>query len=95
MLSIFYAPFDPGAATTGGKLSAIETRLNSLGFQLPAPPAPGSNYVSFVVQDRFVFLAGVISTSRGSLITGTVGADKVSKTVTKQPALAFLFNWPT
>lgn len=57
-------------------MSAIERRLNSLGFQLPEPPAPGGNYVSFVIQDRFVFLAGVISTSHGSLITGTVGADK-------------------
>jgi enamine deaminase RidA (YjgF/YER057c/UK114 family) len=58
------------------QLSAIEARLKSLGFQLPEPPAPGGNYVSFVLQDRFVFLAGVISTRNGELITGTVGSDK-------------------
>jgi enamine deaminase RidA (YjgF/YER057c/UK114 family) len=57
-------------------LSAIEGRLKSLGFQLPEPPTPGGNYVSFVVQDRFVFLAGVISTWNGALISGTVGANK-------------------
>jgi len=57
-------------------LSAIEARLKSLGFQLPVPPAPGGNYVPFVVQDSFAFLAGVISTWNGAVITGTVGADK-------------------
>jgi hypothetical protein len=57
-------------------LSAIEARLKSLGFQLPEPPAPGGNYVPFVVQDSFVFFAGVISTWNGAVITGTVGADK-------------------
>jgi len=57
-------------------LSAIEARLKSLGFQLPEPPAPGGNYVPFVVQDSFVFFAGVISTWNDAVITGTVGADK-------------------
>jgi enamine deaminase RidA (YjgF/YER057c/UK114 family) len=57
-------------------LSAIEARLHSLGFELPEPPAPGGNYLPFVVQDRFIFLAGVISVCNGTLITGTVGADK-------------------
>jgi enamine deaminase RidA (YjgF/YER057c/UK114 family) len=58
------------------QLSASEARLRSLGFQLPDPPAPGGNYVPFVVQDRFVFLAGVISIWNGTLITGTVGAGR-------------------
>jgi enamine deaminase RidA (YjgF/YER057c/UK114 family) len=57
-------------------LSAIEARLQSLGFELPDPPTPGGNYVPFVVHDRFVFLAGVISIFNGLLIAGTVGADK-------------------
>ena len=57
-------------------MSAIEARLKSLGFQLPESPAPGGNYVPFAVQDSFVFLAGVISTWNGAVITGTVGADK-------------------
>jgi enamine deaminase RidA (YjgF/YER057c/UK114 family) len=58
------------------RLSAIEARLASLGLQLPEPPAPGGNYVPFVAQDRFVFLAGVISAWDGELITGTIGANK-------------------
>ena len=45
-------------------------------FSSQTPPVPGGNYVSFVVQDRSVFLAGVISTWNGELITGTVGTDK-------------------
>jgi enamine deaminase RidA (YjgF/YER057c/UK114 family) len=57
-------------------LSAIEAQLQSLGLQLPDPPVPGGNYLPFVIQDQFIFLAGAISISHGRLIAGTVGADK-------------------
>jgi enamine deaminase RidA (YjgF/YER057c/UK114 family) len=57
-------------------LSAIEAQLQSLGLQLPDPPVPGGNYLPFVIQDHFIFLAGAISILHGRLIAGTVGADK-------------------
>jgi enamine deaminase RidA (YjgF/YER057c/UK114 family) len=58
------------------KVVSVEARLQLLGFELPEPPAPRGNYLPFVIQDRFIFLAGVISVWNGTLITGTVGADK-------------------
>ncbi len=57
-------------------MSAIEAQLQSLGLQLPDPPVPGGNYLSFVIQDQFIFLAGAISILNGRLIAGTVGAHK-------------------
>jgi enamine deaminase RidA (YjgF/YER057c/UK114 family) len=53
----------------------LEARLFHLGIVLPAPPAPGANYISAKTVGSIVYLAGVISTSTAGVITGTVGLD--------------------
>ena len=53
-----------------------ETRLTELGITLPAPPAPGGNYLSAKRIGSFVYLAGVISTNGSGVMTGTVGLDR-------------------
>jgi enamine deaminase RidA (YjgF/YER057c/UK114 family) len=54
-------PIDPYAA------------LDSLGLELPPPPAPGGNYMSAKTSGSIVYLAGVISQTPSGIITGTVG----------------------
>jgi enamine deaminase RidA (YjgF/YER057c/UK114 family) len=53
-----------------------EARLRELGITLPALPAPGGNYLSAKTVGNLVFLAGVISTGPGGVITGTAGHDR-------------------
>jgi enamine deaminase RidA (YjgF/YER057c/UK114 family) len=65
----------------GRRLSAImaargEARLKELGIILPALPQPGGNYLLARTVGPMVYLAGVISTRAGEVITGTVGADR-------------------
>ncbi|MCU1321194.1 MAG: ATPase domain protein [Acidobacteriaceae bacterium] len=54
----------------------IKQRLAELGVTLPAPPAAGGNYLSAKQVGPMLYLAGVVSTNQGEVITGTVGADK-------------------
>lgn len=58
-----------------GALSA-EGNLAALGYALPAPPAPGGNYVSAKRMGSIVYLAGAISTGPQGVITGVAGADR-------------------
>jgi enamine deaminase RidA (YjgF/YER057c/UK114 family) len=53
-----------------------EDRLKQLGISLPAPPAPGGNYVSLKRVGTMVYLSGVISTNSSGVMTGTVGLDR-------------------
>jgi enamine deaminase RidA (YjgF/YER057c/UK114 family) len=53
-----------------------EQNLAKLGYTLPAPPAPGGNYVSSKQVGTVVYLSGVISTGPGGIITGTAGRDR-------------------
>lgn len=53
-----------------------EENLASLGIELPEPPSPGGNYVSAKRAGQVIYLAGVISTNAGGVITGTAGADR-------------------
>jgi enamine deaminase RidA (YjgF/YER057c/UK114 family) len=55
---------------------SAEKQLLELGITLPAPPAPGGNYVSAKAQGNLLYLAGVISTNVSGVITGTVGVDR-------------------
>jgi enamine deaminase RidA (YjgF/YER057c/UK114 family) len=52
------------------------TRLEKLGYVLPEPPKAGGNYVPAKTVGRIVYLAGVISTIDGAVVTGTVGLDR-------------------
>ena len=56
--------------------STIEQKLTDLGITLPAPGAPGGNYVPFVVVGDLVFMAGQVAREAGKMkYTGKVGAD--------------------
>lgn len=51
-------------------------KLKKLGFKLPPPPAPGGNYVPYVVTGDTVYLAGQGPLLEdGSLAKGKVGDD--------------------
>src|SRR5258708_14442761 len=53
-----------------------EARLHQLGLILPTLPAVGGNYLPAKTVGHIVYLAGVISTNSGGVITGTVGIDR-------------------
>jgi enamine deaminase RidA (YjgF/YER057c/UK114 family) len=53
-----------------------EEILISLGLALPQLPSSAGNYVPIKRVGDMVYLSGVISTSSGGVITGTVGADR-------------------
>jgi enamine deaminase RidA (YjgF/YER057c/UK114 family) len=50
---------------------SAEQKLLELGLSLPAPPAPGGNYVSSKIVGNLLYLAGAISSMKGS-----AGADR-------------------
>lgn len=54
----------------------INQRLAEFGITLPAPPAAGGNYLSAKRVGPMLYLAGVVSTHQGEVITGTAGANK-------------------
>lgn len=54
------------------------TRLRDLGVVLPVAAAPAANYVPFVIQDSFVFIAGQLPMWDGKLqYLGEVSADNL------------------
>jgi len=53
-----------------------EARLRELGIELPELPAAGGNFIPAKTVGQIVYLSGVISMDNGSVITGTVGADR-------------------
>jgi enamine deaminase RidA (YjgF/YER057c/UK114 family) len=53
-----------------------EKVIAETGVVLPQAPAAGGNYVSAKTVGSLVYLAGVISSDEGGVITGTVGADR-------------------
>jgi len=53
-----------------------ESRLRELGIVLPAPPAPGGNYVPAKTVGMIVYLSGVISSDASGVIAGTVGLNR-------------------
>lgn len=56
-----------------GKIAA---KLKELGITLPAAPQSGGNYLPARTVGPMVYLAGVISSHNGEIITGTVGAGR-------------------
>ena len=56
--------------------SSIEQKLADLGITLPAPGAPGGNYVPFVVVGDLAFMAGQVAREAGKMkYTGKLGKD--------------------
>lgn len=56
--------------------STIDQRLSQLGITLPAPSAPGGNYVPFVRVGNLVFMAGQVTRMDGKMqYVGKVGRD--------------------
>lgn len=52
----------------------IEKKLNQMGFELPDPPVPAANYISFVRVDNLLFVGGNIGRINGTLkYRGKVG----------------------
>lgn len=41
-------------------MASVESRLEDLGLQLPAPAAPAANYVPYVIAGTMLFVAGQI-----------------------------------
>ena len=56
--------------------AGTEARLAKLGIVLPAPPAPGGNYVPAKTIGGIVYLAGAISSSSQGVIDGTLGLNR-------------------
>jgi enamine deaminase RidA (YjgF/YER057c/UK114 family) len=54
----------------------LEEQLAEFGLALPAPPAPGGNYLSAKRIGSLIYLAGVISSNTSGVMTGTVGLDR-------------------
>ena len=58
-------------------------KLAKLGFKLPPPPAPGGNYVPYVINDDTVYLSG-----QGPLLDdGSLAKGKVGDDVTTEQAI--------
>jgi enamine deaminase RidA (YjgF/YER057c/UK114 family) len=55
---------------------AAEAKLRELDITLPVPPEAGGNYLSAKVVGRIVYMAGVISTDKSGVISGTVGLNR-------------------
>jgi enamine deaminase RidA (YjgF/YER057c/UK114 family) len=56
--------------------SMIEQRLTQLGITLPAPGAPGGNYVPFVRAGNLLFMAGQVTRMEGKMqYVGKVGRE--------------------
>lgn len=56
--------------------SEVDKRLVELGIALPAPGAPGGNYVPYVIVGDLVFMSGQLARTEGKIVyAGKVGAD--------------------
>ena len=55
---------------------SIEARLEGLGIVLPEAPRGSGNYLPARRVGQLCFLSGVVSSHRGSVLTGTVGGDR-------------------
>lgn len=56
-------------------MADVDTRLATLGIELPAASSPAANYVSFVRSGSLVHISGQVSRTPGETVLGTVGAD--------------------
>ncbi len=57
-------------------MSNIESKLKSLGIELPTPAAPVANYVGFVKSGNVIFVSGQLPLEAGKLqFIGKVGSE--------------------
>jgi len=56
-------------------LETAESRLKTLGIELPAVPAPAANYVPSVRTGALLFISGQVSIGAGEKYLGKVGQD--------------------
>jgi enamine deaminase RidA (YjgF/YER057c/UK114 family) len=56
--------------------TGLASRIRELGIALPAPPAPGGNYVPAKTVAHNIYLSGVVSSDASGVIAGTVGLDR-------------------
>jgi enamine deaminase RidA (YjgF/YER057c/UK114 family) len=56
-------------------IESPEARLIAAGYRLPAPPAPGGNYLPARTVGSLVYLAGVISTDESGILTAAPPGD--------------------
>lgn len=57
-------------------MAIIEKRLSELGITLPAPGAPGGNYVPFVTVGDIAYMAGQVARADGKIpYAGKIGRD--------------------
>lgn len=54
-------------------MSKIDARLQELGIELPAAPAPAANYVPYVLSGNQLFVSGQVSAGPDGLILGKLG----------------------
>ncbi|MFC3060598.1 RidA family protein [Paenirhodobacter populi] len=54
-------------------MSKIDARLQELGIELPAAPAPAANYVPYVLSGGQLFVSGQVSAGPDGLILGKLG----------------------
>ena len=54
----------------------VQTRIEKLALALPDAPKAGGNYVPAKTIGKIVYLAGVISTVDGAVVTGTAGLNR-------------------
>ena len=69
----------------------VAGRLQALGIQLPEPPAPVANYVAYLVQDNFAYIAGQIPFANGELLFPGSVPNEVSVDAARIAALAELY----
>jgi enamine deaminase RidA (YjgF/YER057c/UK114 family) len=72
-------------------MDPIEEKLQRLGLALPPPPAPAGSYVPFRMHGSVLYLAGVISTREGAVITGQAGREHTVESA-KQAAQSCALN---
>lgn len=56
-------------------MSSIENRLREKKLSLPPAPPPAANYVPYVISGNMLYIAGQISKTPETAITGCVGKD--------------------
>lgn len=70
---------------------SLAAKLNQLGYELPAAPAPVANYVPFTISGNLLTISGQVSrTPAGEMLSGIAGSDVDLATATTAAEVAAL-----